>query len=111
VPIRDALAGFAGFPLLESRNPLSAAPGPPRPLGRDDSWNPALETHEAWSRRRILEAQRYRRARLRRIDYYVSDKAAKIIDAQRHQGPGGDASSILDRIVGEWAAPSGIKYR
>lgn len=78
---------------------------------RTDHWDPAVETHGQWSRRRILEAQRYRRSQLRRIDYYVSEDAAKVIDGLRRPYVGGDYSSILDRIVQEWAAHrrSGIK--
>jgi hypothetical protein len=56
----------------------------------------------------VLELQRARRASMRRIDYYVSDRAASVIDSLLAQSVGGDASSILDRIVLEWAARSGI---
>lgn len=95
-------------PPSRSSNPFSAVLAHPSALGEGDNWDPARETHAEWSRRRILEAQRHRRAQLRRIDYYVSDDAAQIIDAQRRPGVGGDASSILDRIVLEWAGRSGI---
>lgn len=63
-----------------------------------------------WRRARALELQRERRKRLRRIDYYPSPEAATVIDALRTPVAGGDASSILDRIVAEWAASrSGIE--
>ena len=39
----------------------------------------------------------------------LSPEAAKIIDRLRAPGPGGDAGSILNRIVSESAARSGIK--
>jgi hypothetical protein len=63
----------------------------------------------AWRRERILTAQRERRAGMRRIDYYASPEADAIIDQLRTPRAGGDASSILNRIVNEWAARSGIK--
>ena len=63
-----------------------------------------------WRRDRILAGERDRRGRARRIGYCdLSPEAAKIIDRLRALGPGGDASSILNRIVSEWAARSGIK--
>ena len=62
-----------------------------------------------WRRARILEGQRWRRSRARRIDYYPSKEAAAVIDSLRSHRAGGDASSILNRIVAEWADASGIK--
>ena len=59
---------------------------------------------QAWRRARILSQQRERRARLRRIDYYPDADVAGIIDRLRVNGPGGDASSIINRIAREWAA-------
>lgn len=76
--------------------------------GGAGNWNPAVEPHSVWKRRRVLEAQRYRRSRMRRVDYYPSDQAGEIIDGLRTRSVGGDASSIIDRIVCEWAAHSGI---
>lgn len=62
------------------------------------------EEHRVWIRERRREQQRDRRAGLIRIDYAdVSPEAAEIIDGLR-EGPEGDASSILNRIVVEWAA-------
>ena len=77
----------------------------------DENWDPAVETHAQWRRRRALEGQRFRRSQLRRIDYYVAEEAAKVIDGLRRPYVGGDYSSILDRIVQEWAEHrrSGIK--
>lgn len=63
------------------------------------------EEHRAWRRERARDGQRYRRGKLRRIDYQnVSADAAAVIDA--HTGPfaGGDYSTVLNRIVVEWAA-------
>ena len=37
------------------------------------------------------------------IDYYADPDAAGIIDRLRVNGPGGDASSIINRIIREWA--------
>jgi hypothetical protein len=55
-----------------------------------------------------LAAQRDRRARLRRIDYYPSDKAAAITDTHIRACTGGDYSSVISRIVEAWAVNSGI---
>jgi hypothetical protein len=76
-----------------------------------DSWDPAKETHAQWRRRRAREGQQWRRSTMRRIDYYVSEEAAKIIDSLRRPYVGGDYSSILNRVVLEWAERrrSGIK--
>ena len=56
-----------------------------------------------------LEGQRWRRSRMRRIDYCPSQEAAAVIDCLRTRRAGGDASSILNRIIAEWADTSGIK--
>jgi hypothetical protein len=61
-----------------------------------------------WRRERILNAQRDRRASMRRIDYYASPEADAIINRLRRNNAGGDASSIIDRIIGEWAAGCGV---
>jgi len=68
-----------------------------------------LAEWQAWRRERILQLQRERRASLRRIDYYPSPAAGEIIDRLRTHVAGGDASSILNRIVAAWADASGIK--
>ena len=65
---------------------------------------------QAWRRERILELQRERRRSLRRIDYYPSKAAVAVIDSMRSRRTGGDASSIIDRIIAEWLGDhSGIK--
>jgi hypothetical protein len=64
---------------------------------------------QAWRRARILELQRERRKQMRRIDYYPSKEAAAVSQHLRTRRVGGDASSILNRIVAEWADASGIK--
>src|SRR3954447_25898363 len=64
---------------------------------------------QAWRRARILQGQRWRRSRMRRIDYYPSKEAAAVIDRLRHRYANGDTSSVLNRIVAEWADASGIK--
>jgi hypothetical protein len=76
-----------------------------------DAWQPGAPMitaqdraeWQAWPRERISKLQRERRHRLRRIDYYPSEDAAAIIDKLRTRGAGGDASSILNRILSEWA--------
>jgi len=67
------------------------------------------QDHAEWQicrRARILEQQRERRKQMRRIDYYPSKEAAAVIDKFRTRLAGGDASSILNRIVAEWADAS-----
>lgn len=65
-------------------------------------------TNDEWQASRlarIREGQRWHRQRKRRIDYQdVSDEAAAIIDGQCGPFAGGDYSSVLNRIVVEWAA-------
>lgn len=68
-----------------------------------------LAEWDKYRRERILAQQRERRRSMRRIDYYPSDAATEIIDRFRGRTAGRDASSILNRIVAEWAAASGIK--
>src|SRR3954452_13797560 len=64
---------------------------------------------QARRRARILELQRVRRKEMRRIDYYPLKEATAVIDRLRHRYAGGDTSSILNRIIAEWADASGIK--
>jgi hypothetical protein len=54
---------------------------------------------QAWRKASILDGQRQRRRRLRRIDYYPSREAAAIIDARRFPAAGGDYSSAIDRLI------------
>ena len=85
------------------------------PDGTNGDWMPGRpvatpQDHaawERWKRDRKREQQRQRRAKLRRIDYYPSAEAAKIIDAMTRPIAYRDYSGVLDRIVAEWA--SGIK--
>jgi hypothetical protein len=60
-----------------------------------------------WRRERILTLQRDRRARMRRIDYYPSEAVA-VINRLRVPRTGGDASSIINMIILEWAAGCGF---
>jgi len=65
------------------------------------------EDHAEWQHWRrfcILEGQRDRRAKMRRIDYYASPAANTVIDSMRSKQVGGDASSILNRIVADCSA-------
>lgn len=52
---------------------------------------------------RVLEAQRDRRAKYPRIDYYPSKAALEIIRECTHEHAGGDYSSVINQIVQEWA--------
>jgi hypothetical protein len=72
-------------------------PGTPVITEQDDAdW-------QAWRRARALKLQRKRRQSMRRIDYYPSEAAARVIDRLRTRAVGGDASSNLNRILAEWA--------
>ena len=54
---------------------------------------------QAWRKRSILEGQRWRRAKYRRIDYYPSREAAKVIDGLIRRSVGVDYSRVIDRLV------------
>jgi hypothetical protein len=56
-----------------------------------------------WRHYRTLKLQRVRRGGLRRIDYYVAPAAAAVINGLRFEKRGNDASSIINRIIAEWA--------
>ena len=66
------------------------------------TWQPGLPVVTAadhaewqvWRKARKLQQQRDRRNLYPRIDYYPSDKALRIIGAQR-----GDYSSVIDALV------------
>jgi hypothetical protein len=81
---------------------MSWQPGMPIRADRDEAeWR-------AWRRERILTLQRNRRARMRRIDFYASPEAVAIIDRVRTPRAGGDASSIVNQIIHEWATGCGV---
>lgn len=65
-------------------------------------------------RARANVAQRERRARMVRIDYMPAREAVAIMQALRGErrpgSPSATNSAILDAIVTEWAALTGIKY-
>lgn len=75
------------------------------------SWRPGLPVvteqdraeWEQWRRDSKREAQRARRARYPRIDYYPDEEADALIRSMAGPFAGGDFSSIINRIVGEWA--------
>lgn len=58
---------------------------------------------EQWRRDSKREAQRWRRARNPRIDYYPDKDAVALIRSQSGHFVGGDYSSVINRIVAEWA--------
>jgi hypothetical protein len=64
---------------------------------------------ETWRRDRKRQQQRDRRARYPRIDYYPSPEVAAVIDRLWSRCAGCDLSSVINRIIGEWAdAATGI---
>lgn len=64
------------------------------------------------NKQHLARMQRQRRAGMARIDYMPGDTALAVIDAKREtlQYPETN-SSVIDAIVSEWAALTGIKYR
>ena len=56
-----------------------------------------------WRKDRKRHQQRQRRASNRRIDYYPGKLAEQVIDRLTGPRVGGDYSSVIDRIVMEWA--------
>jgi len=64
--------------------------------------------NESTSYSRKISTLAAQRDRLRRIDYYPSDKAATMIDTHIRPFAGGDYSSVISRIVEAWSANSGI---
>lgn len=76
------------------------------------SWVPGLPVRTVqdhaewreWCRERKRQAQRDRRTRYRRIDYYPSDEAGEVIDAHVRPSVGCDYSSVINRIICEWSA-------
>ncbi|MET0015013.1 MAG: hypothetical protein ABW088_15280 [Sedimenticola sp.] len=62
------------------------------------------------NREYLNRLQRERRSKLIRIDYAdVSPEAEAIIASLRYHAVGGDNSSILNRIIVEWAEKNGRK--
>ena len=62
---------------------------------------------EAWQARKKeskLAAQRYRRSKYPRVDYYPSKEARAVILSHAGNWPGGDYSGVIDRIIMEWAS-------
>lgn len=58
---------------------------------------------EEWRSNRKRLQQRDRRARYPRIDYYPDKEADALIRSQSGRFVGGDFSSVINRIVAEWA--------
>lgn len=57
---------------------------------------------EQWRRESKREAQRWRRARNPRIDYYPDESSVALIRSLSGHFVGGDYSSVINRIVSEW---------
>lgn len=80
-----------------------------------NNWKPGLpvvtaddvEAWQAWKKESKLAAQRYRRGKYPRIDYYPCKEARAVILSHVGNWPGGTYSSVIDSIIMEWA--SGIK--
>ena len=76
---------------------MSWQPGQPVATEQDNKeWN-------QWRRESKREAQRRRRSRNPRIDYYPSPEADALIRSMAGRFAGRDFSSIINRIVSEWA--------
>lgn len=77
------------------------------------NWKPGMrvvtaedtEAWEAWKKESKLAAQRYRRSKYPRIDYYPSKDARAVILG--HVSHWESYSSVIDSIIMEW--DSGIK--
>jgi hypothetical protein len=54
---------------------------------------------QVWRKARKLEQQRARRRRYPRIDYYPSDAVRAVIMANTGDYPGGDFSTVIDRLI------------
>ena len=68
-------------------------PGQPVASASDDAdW-------QAWRKARKLEQQRERRQRYPRIDYYPGKQARAVIMANTGNYPGGDYSTVIDRLI------------
>lgn len=76
---------------------------PGKPIATADD----VAAWQAWKKESKLAAQRYRRSKYPRIDYYPGKEAHAVILSHINNWPGGDYSSVIDRIIMEWA--SGIK--
>lgn len=61
---------------------------------------------QEWRKCEILQAQRRRRAELRRIDYYPSPEAARLIDRRTYPGVDGVYSRVIDKLLLKGAARS-----
>lgn len=80
-------------------------PGQPVATERDrQEW-------EQWRRDRKREQQRQRRATNRRIDYYPDNEAAAVIDTMWTLRIGGDYSSVINRMVIDWAQTCRLSER
>ena len=79
------------------------------------NWKPGMrvvaaedvEAWQAWKKESKLAAQRYRRGKYPRIDYYPGKDARAVILSYVGNLAGGTYSSVIDNIILEWA--SGIK--
>ena len=63
-----------------------------------------VEACQAWKKESKLAAQRYRRGKHSRIDYYPGKEARAVILGHVGNWAGGDYSSVIDRIILEWAS-------
>lgn len=71
------------------------------------NWKPGMrvvtaddvQAWEGWKKESKLAAQRYRRSKHPRIDYYPGKDARSVILAHVSNRAGGDYSSVIDRII------------
>jgi hypothetical protein len=77
-------------------------PGQPVITGAD------REAWQQWRRDRKRQQQRERRARSPRIDFYPATEVLALIERERRPHVGGDASSIINRMLREWAHARGL---
>jgi len=61
-----------------------------------------------WRRVRKRDAQQWRRARYPRIDFYPDELACEVIGSESGPFVGGTYSSVINRIVAEWAEQNGV---
>ncbi len=79
------------------------------------NWKPGMrvvtaedvDAWQAWKKASKLTAQRYRRGKYPRIDYYPGKEAQAVILSHVGNWTGSTYSSVIDSIILEWA--SGIK--
>lgn len=78
------------------KNPTAWTPGQPIRTEAD------REAWQEWRAESKRQAQRDRRAKNPRVDYYPSARVRQAIEDQRHDHAGSDLSSIINRMIEGW---------